>query len=156
MAPQTGSRLLGRDDFYNSIHPEDGDIATPDEVWMQYNVPQIKRMHELVTDDSEYSQGADLLVRMMSEFAVEGSEFQPSEDEELTGFIIEVLQREVPGLRDEGIAYLVKSIDDFPPLGAGEHEPSHLERDRHTQTAIGAVATRGSFAVAASSLVATD
>lgn len=146
MAREAGRIILGHDDLYNAIHPDLVDIEGPDEGWALQNVPQVLAMREQVVDESNYSQGADLLARMMSEFAVEGSEFQPSQDDDLTRFIAEVLRRDVPDISNEEIIDLLESVQDFPPIDAGEHE---LGYDERTLNALGGAATRGSFATAA-------
>lgn len=147
---------LGRDDVYNEIHPEGGavefSLEIPDEEWVADNVPQILDMRQYIVDDSPFSQGADLVSRVMTEFAVEGSEFQPSQDDELARFIAEVLQREVPDLSEDEVVELIELVNDFPPTDMSQRELSYQERlaklERMSES-MGATAARQAFATAA-------
>lgn len=114
MAQHPISRELGLSAW--QIDEIDGAMPSPDEQWLKENVPQIDTMHEQVTDSSLESAGAELLVKMMTEFAYDGEAFQPSVDKKLKKFIKDVLQREINGISQEQIDALIDSIKDFPPV----------------------------------------
>lgn len=71
-----------------------------DEV-IQAKVDAINKMHDLVVDDGRVSQAASILYTIMSEFSMDGEDFRPSEDPELMEFLLEVVNRECPGMTDE-------------------------------------------------------
>lgn len=118
---ETPTGVRGRDDFYLSTHPDlvaavnelDSNI---DEDWALEHVPQIRAMQELVIDASNVSRGASVLVRIMSEFAVDGEEFQPSVDENLRKWLVTTVRTEVPELDDATVEMLVDSVQDYPPV----------------------------------------
>lgn len=75
----------------------------------------VRGMRQEIVDNSAYAQAADLIARMMEEFWDDGEQFNPSSDEALRTFIVDVARREVPGLDDEELSYLMAHVNDFLP-----------------------------------------
>lgn len=110
---------LGHDDFYNQIHPDLQDlqgVTEDDTAWLRTEVPQIRAIAELVSDDSSFSKGADVIANVMVEFAIDGEQFQPTQDKELKDWLAGLLRREVPDITDDAINEILGAINDFPPI----------------------------------------
>lgn len=137
----------GHDDLLNSLHyPERPETEVIDQSWIVAEIPQIAAVRGMVTDDSAESVAAQLVTDIMIEFAGEGLDFQPSDDDELVVFIKQYLHSEVPDLSADQADDLIDQIGDFSP---GIDIEMRLARQQAAGRHLGRQATKSELATAA-------